>query len=506
MFSEFPFLSLVVWVPILGGVWVLLLGEENGARNARFAALVVSVVAFLLSLPLYADFEAGVAAMQFVEKAEWIPAFRIHYHLGVDGISMPLVLLTTFTTVLVVVAGQEVVRYRASQYMASFLILEGLMVGAFTALDAVLFYVFWEALLVPMFLIIGIWGGENRVYATLKFFLYTFLGSVLMLVAFLYLYTQAGSFRILDFHEVPLGLGAQVFVFLAFLAAFAVKVPMWPVHTWLPDAHVEAPTGGSVVLAALMLKLGAYGFFRFSLPIAPDASSELDWLMIALSLVAIVYIGFVALVQPDMKKLIAYSSISHMGFATLGVFIVFTLLAEGEGGRTSAVMGLEGALVQLVSHGFISGALFLCVGVMYDRLHSRRIADYGGVANSMPVFASFMMLFALANSGLPGTSGFVGEFLVILGSFQANVWIALAAGLTLILGAAYTLWMYKRVVFGEVANEGVAGLDDVNPREFVVLAALAAAVLLFGLWPAPLLEVMGPSVEHLLDHVAKSKL
>ena len=506
MFSEFPFLSLVVWVPILGGVWVLFLGEENGARNARFAALVVSVVAFLLSIPLYTNFLADTAAMQFVEKSEWIPAFHIFYHLGVDGISMPLILLTTFTTVLVVVSGQEVIRHRASQYMASFLILEGLMVGAFAALDAVLFYVFWEALLVPMFLIIGIWGGENRVYATIKFFLYTFLGSVLMLVAFLYLYAEAGSFQILDFHEVRLGLGAQVFLFLAFLAAFAVKVPMWPVHTWLPDAHVEAPTGGSVILAAIMLKLGAYGFFRFSLPIAPDASSELDWLMIALSLVAIVYIGFVALVQPDMKKLIAYSSISHMGFATLGVFIVFTLLETGEGGRTSAVMGLKGALVQLVSHGFISGALFLCVGVMYDRLHSRRIADYGGVANTMPVFASFMMLFALANSGLPGTSGFVGEFLVILGSFRANVWIALLAGLTLILGAAYTLWMYKRVVFGEVANEGVAGLRDLDSREFVVLAALAAAVLLFGLWPAPLLEVMGPSVEHLLDHVARSKL
>ena len=505
MFSAFPFLSLVIWVPILGGVWVLLLGEENRARNARFAALVVSVLTFLLSIPLYAGFDGGTAAMQFVEKTPWIPAFQIFYHLGVDGISMPLVLLTTFTTVLVVIAGQEIIEYRASQYMAAFLILEGLMVGAFSALDAILFYVFWEALLVPMFLIIGIWGGENRVYATIKFFLYTFLGSVLMLVAFLYLYAEAQSFQILDFHHVKLGLPAQIFIFVSFLAAFAVKVPMWPVHTWLPDAHVEAPTGGSVVLAAIMLKLGAYGFFRFSLPIAPDASNELDWLMIALSLIAIVYIGFVALVQPDMKKLIAYSSISHMGFATLGVFIAFTLLEDPEG-RTSAIMGLEGALVQLVSHGFISGALFLCVGVMYDRLHSRQIADYGGVANTMPVFASFMMLFALANSGLPGTSGFVGEFLVILGSFQANFWIALLAGLTLILGAAYTLWMYKRVVFGEVANEGVASLSDVNPREFIVLAALAAAVLLIGLWPAPLLDVMGPSVEHLLDHVSKSKL
>ena len=505
MFSDFPFLSLVVWVPILGGLWVLILGEDNRARNARFAALVVSLLTFLLSIPLYAGFDVGTAQMQFVEHTSWVPAFKIFYHLGVDGISMPLVLLTTFTTVLVVVAGQEAIEHRVSQYMASFLILEGLMVGAFVALDAILFYVFWEALLVPMFLIIGIWGGENRVYATIKFFLYTFLGSVLMLVAILFLYAQADSFQILDFHDVKLGLTAQIFIFLAFLAAFAVKVPMWPVHTWLPDAHVEAPTGGSVILAAVMLKLGAYGFFRFSLPIAPDASGELDLLMIALSLVAIVYIGFVALVQPDMKKLIAYSSISHMGFATLGVFIAFTLL-DAPDGRTSAVMGLEGALVQLVSHGFISGALFLCVGVMYDRLHSRRIADYGGVANTMPIFASFMMLFALANSGLPGTSGFVGEFLVILGSFQANVWIALLAGLTLILGAAYTLWMYKRVVFGEVANEGVAGLNDLNRREFIVLAALAVAVLLFGLWPAPLLEVMGPSVENLLDHVARTKL
>ena len=505
MFSDFPFLSLVVWVPILGGLWVLILGEDNRARNARFAALVVSLLTFLLSIPLYAGFDVDTAQMQFVEHTSWVPAFKIFYHLGVDGISMPLVLLTTFTTVLVVVAGQEVIEHRVSQYMASFLILEGLMVGAFTALDAILFYVFWEALLVPMFLIIGIWGGENRVYATVKFFLFTFLGSVLMLVAFLYLYAQADSFQILDFHDVKLGLTAQIFIFFAFLAAFAVKVPMWPVHTWLPDAHVEAPTGGSVILAAVMLKLGAYGFFRFSLPIAPDASGELDLLMIALSLIAIVYIGFVALVQPDMKKLIAYSSISHMGFATLGVFIAFTLL-DAPDGRTSAVMGLEGALVQLVSHGFISGALFLCVGVMYDRLHSRRIADYGGVANTMPIFASFMMLFALANSGLPGTSGFVGEFLVILSSFQANFWIALLAGLTLILGAAYTLWMYKRVVFGEVANEGVAGLNDLNRREFIVLAALAVAVLLFGLWPAPLLEVMGPSVENLLDHVARTKL
>ena len=442
--------------------------------------------------------------MQFVERAAWIPAFHIHYHLGVDGISMPLILLTTLMTVLVVLAGWEVIQYRPAQYMAAFLIQEGLMVGAFSALDSILFYVFWEALLIPMFLVIGIWGGPRRIYATVKFFLYTFLGSVLMLVALLYLYSEAGSFAVLDLHALPLGLTAQTLVFLAFLAAFAVKVPMWPVHTWLPDAHVEAPTGGSVILAAIMLKLGGYGLVRFSLPIAPDASAELATLMIVLSLVAIVYVGFVALVQPDMKKLIAYSSVSHMGFVTLGLFIVFALVRAGD--ATGAALGVEGALVQMISHGFISGALFLCVGVMYDRVHSRMIGDYGGVAHRMPAFAALMMLFALANSGLPGTSGFVGEFMVILASFKAGAWIAVLAATTLVLGAAYTLWMYKRVVYGPVANEEVGSLEDVGRRELVVLAVLAVLVLLLGLWPAPLLEVMGPSVEHLVEHLGRSKL
>jgi len=499
-----PLLSLLVWGPILGGLWVLFGAGERNAPTTRGAALVVAAVTFLLSIPLYAGFDTATHEMQFVERVPWIPAFGIDYHLGVDGISMPLVLLTTFTTVLVIIAGWEVIQYKVPQYMGAFLIQEGCLVGAFSSLDAVLFYVFWEAQLIPMFLIIGMWGGPRRIYATIKFFLYTFLGSVFMLVAFLYLYAQAGSFQILDMHQVPLGLTAQTLLFVAFLLAFAVKVPMWPVHTWLPDAHVEAPTGGSVILAAIMLKLGAYGFLRFSLPIAPDASQALASLMIALSLVAIVYISFVALMQADMKKLIAYSSVAHMGFATLGFFIAFDLLAAGR--PEAAALGLEGGLVQLISHGFISGALFLCVGVLYDRLHSREIADYGGVVNTMPAFAAFMMLFAMANSGLPGTSGFVGEFMVILSSFQANLWFAFCAATTLVLGAAYTLWMYKRVIYGPVANEGVAGLADLNVRERVVLGALAVPVVVLGVWPAPLLEVMAPSVEHLLAHVALSKL
>ena len=502
--TDLPLLSLVVWTPIAGGLWVLLAGSARGAATMRAIALTVSLATFALSLLLWSGFDATTHEMQFVERAAWVPAFDIHYHLGVDGISLPLVLLTTLMTVLVVLAGWEVIKEKPAQYMAAFLIQEGLMVGAFSALDAVLFYVFWEALLIPMFLIIGIWGGPRRIYATVKFFLYTFLGSVLMLVALLYLYSEADSFAILDLHRLPLGLTAQTLVFLAFLVAFAVKVPMWPVHTWLPDAHVEAPTGGSVILAAIMLKLGGYGFVRLSMPIAPDASSELAMFMIALSLVAIVYVGFVALVQPDMKKLIAYSSVSHMGFVTLGFFIAFSVMASGD--ATSAALGVEGALVQMISHGFISGALFLCVGVMYDRLHSRMIGDYGGVAHPMPAFAALMMLFALANSGLPGTSGFVGEFMVILASFKAGVWIAVLAATTLVLGAAYTLWMYKRVVYGPVANDGVARLVDLDRRELVVLATLALMVLLLGLWPAPLLEVMGPSVEHLLEHLARSKL
>jgi NADH-quinone oxidoreductase subunit M len=501
---EVPYLSLVIWTPILGGFWVLLAGGGNSAPTARAIALVVSLLTFLLSIGLYVGFDTTTAEMQFVERGVWIETFDINYHIGIDGISLPLILLTTFITVLVILAGWEVIQHKTSQYMAAFLIQTGLMVGAFSALDAILFYVFWEAQLIPMFLIIGIWGGPERIYATIKFFLYTFLGSVFMLVAILYLYAQAGSFAVLDMHNVRLGLTAQTLIFLAFLLAFAVKVPMWPVHTWLPDAHVEAPTGGSVVLAAVMLKLGGYGLIRFSLPIAPDASSALDWLMIGLSLIAIVYIGFVAIVQPDMKRLIAYSSVSHMGFVTLGFFIAFRILRAGD--MDGAALGVEGGLVQMISHGFISGALFLCVGVMYDRLHSRQIADYGGVVNTMPVFASFMMLFALANSGLPGTSGFVGEFMVILSSFKAGFWIAFLAATTLILGAAYTLWMYKRVIYGDIANDGVRGLTDINRREIVILASLAVMVLALGVWPAPLLEVMGPSVDNLLEHISRSKL
>lgn len=498
-----PLLSLLIWTPILGGVWVLYAGDRQ-ENTVRHLSLSVAFITFILSILLYAQFDNTTAEMQFVEKRAWIEMFNINYHLGVDGIALPLILLTTFTTILVILAAWEVIETRVSQYMAAFLILTGLMNGVFVALDAMLFYFFWEAMLIPMFLIIGIWGGPNRVYATVKFFLYTFLGSVFMLVALLYLYSQAASFNIIDLHTLPLSLGVQKLIFIAFFLAFAVKIPMWPVHTWLPDAHVEAPTGGSVILAAIMLKMGGYGFIRFSLPIAPDASAALDEFMIVLSLIAIVYIGFVALAQQDMKKLIAYSSISHMGFVTLGFFIGFSVYAA-TGSSEGAVMGLEGAMMQMISHGFISGALFLCVGVLYDRMHSRQINDYGGVVNTMPHFAAFMMLFAMANSGLPGTSGFVGEFLVILSSFQANFWIAFLAALTLILGAAYTLWMYKRVMFGEVANEQVAELKDINSRETFILTVLAIAVLLFGLWPAPVFDVMHVSIEHLFEHIIQPK-
>ena len=486
-------LSLATWLPIFGGMAVLATGSDRNADYARQLSLVVAVLTFLVTLPLYTGFNSATHAMQFVEDYAWIEAFNIRYRLGIDGISLLLILLTSFSTVLVIISAWKVIETKVAQYHAAFLIMEGLMIGVFSALDGILFYVFWEAMLVPMFLIIGLWGGPDRVYATIKFFLYTFLGSVLMLVAFIYLYYQAGSFDILAWHGARLGLTPQILIFFAFLAAFAVKVPMWPVHTWLPDAHVEAPTGGSVILAAIMLKMGAYGFLRFSLPILPDASHQLAWLMIALSLIAIVYIGLVALVQEDMKKLIAYSSIAHMGFVTLGFFIFNT-------------QGIEGGIVQMISHGFVSGALFLCVGVLYDRLHSRMIEDYGGVANRMPVFASFMMLFALANAGLPGTSGFVGELLVILGAFQVNVWYALAAATTLVFGAAYTLWMVKRVVFGAVANDKVAALTDATPREIIFLSLLALAVLVMGLWPYPFLDVMHASVEHLLQQVAVSKL
>ncbi len=504
MSADWPILSAIIWLPVLGGLLVLFSGDK-APNVSRWLALAVAVLTFLISIPLWTGFDASTAAMQFEENLPWIESFKVNYHLGVDGISMPLILLTTFITILVIIAGWQVIQYKPSQYMAAFLIMEGVMVGVFAALDAMLFYVFWEAMLIPMFLIIGIWGGPNRVYATIKFFLYTFLGSVFMLVALVYMYFQSGSMEILGFHDLKLGLTEQILIFLAFLAAFAVKVPMWPVHTWLPDAHVEAPTGGSVILAAIMLKIGGYGFLRFSLPITPDASNQLDWLIIAMSLIAVVYIGFVALVQKDMKKLIAYSSIAHMGFVTLGFFIVFMIAANPDV-RNGGILGVQGGMVQMVSHGFISAAMFLCVGVLYDRMHSREIADYGGVVNTMPWFAAFMVFFAMANAGLPGTSGFVGEFMVILASFRADFWFAFLAATTLIVGAAYTLWMVKRVIFGDVGNERVAALQDVNKREVLVLGSLTLAVLALGLWPEPLVKVMDASITNLVNHIAVSKL
>jgi NADH-quinone oxidoreductase subunit M len=500
---NWPLLSIVIWLPIAGGIAALALGS-NRAPLVRWVSLAVSVLTFVISIPLYTGFDPTTADMQFVEKLPWIERFSAFYYLGVDGISMPLILLTTFLTPLVVIAGWEVVKSRPAQYFASFLFLEGLMIGTFAAVDALLFYVFWEAMLVPMFIIIGIWGGPRRVYATIKFFLYTFLGSVFMLVALIYLYMKAGTYSILAFHDLPLGMTEQVLIFFAFLIAFAVKVPMWPVHTWLPDAHVEAPTGGSVILAAILLKMGGYGFVRFSLPIAPDASHSLAWLMIALSLIAIVYIALVALVQKDMKKLIAYSSVAHMGFVTLGFFVIFAAVLGGS--TDGARLALQGGMVQMLSHGLVSGALFLCVGVLYDRLHTREIDAYGGVVNTMPKFAVFMVLFAMANVGLPGTSGFVGEFFVILGSFQANYWLAFLAATILVSGAAYTLWLVKRIVFGAVANDGVASLTDVGAREFLILAVLALAVLLVGVWPAPLVGAMDQTLGHLLTQVMQSKL
>jgi len=490
-------LSLAIWIPILAAVAVFATGANEGGSRvalARWLALTGAVLGFLVTIPLYTGYDIHNPGFQFELRLPWIERFNIWYHVGVDGISVLFVLLNSFITILVVIAGWSVIDNRVGQYYGAFLVMSGLLNGVFSALDAVLFYVFFEGTLIPMFIIIGIWGGPNRVYAAVKFFLYTLLGSLLMLVAMLYLYNKSGgSFSIVDWHRLPLPLAAQILLFFGFLLAFAVKVPMWPVHTWLPDAHTEAPTGGSVVLAAILLKLGAYGFVRFTLPILPDASRHLAWLMIALSLIAIAYIGLVTLVQTDMKRLIAYSSVSHMGFVTLGFFIF-------------NAYGVEGGLIQMISHGFVSAALFLCVGVLYDRMHTRMIGDYGGVVNTMPKFASFVMLFAMANSGLPATSGFVGEFLVIMGAMKANFWLALVAASTLVLGAAYTLWMYKRVIFGPVANEHVAKLKDLNAREFIVLGALAAAVLFMGVYPLPFTEVMHASVNELLRHLAMPKI
>ncbi len=500
---EWPLLSLLIWLPLATAVLVVFLGQSFETL-VRPVALAGTLVVAALSVVLYLGFDSGTAAYQFEEKVAWIETFSVYYHLGIDGLALPLILLTNLIGILVVIGGWAI-KDRPHLYLAAFLVLQGLMVGVFAAMDAMLFYVFFEAMLVPMFLIIGIWGGPNRIYATVKFFLFTFFGSVFMLIALIWMYLEGGSFQITDLHQLPIALNAQILIFLAFLIAFAVKIPMWPVHTWLPDAHVEAPTGGSVVLAAVMLKIGGYGLVRFSLPITPDAAATLDWLVIGLSLVAITYIGFVALAQSDMKKLIAYSSISHMGFVTLGLFLAFAI-GRNSGEFAGAGLGISGAMVQMVSHGFISAAMFSAVGVLYDRVHSREISSYGGVANTMPWFAVFAVLFFMANSGLPGTSGFVGEFMVILASFHANVWFAFVAATTLLLGAAYSLWLVKRVFYGEVGNQSVAALKDINAREWVVLGTLAFFVIAVGVWPFPLIDMMEVSVSHLIDHILESKL
>ena len=497
-------LSVLIWLPVIGGALILALGNAR-ASAARWASLAVAVATFLASLKLLTGFDYANPGMQFVERHAWIPSYGIHYNLGVDGIAVALILLTTLVGVLALVGAWGVVNKRVHQYVAAFLVLQGVTVGIFAATDAILFYVFFEAMLIPMFLIIGVWGGPRRIYAAMKFFLYTFLGSVLMLVALVYLYLKGGSFQLVDLYALPLSAKEQTWIFFAFMIAFAVKVPMFPVHTWLPDAHVEAPTAGSVILAAIALKIGGYGFLRFNLPITPDAGHEWAWLVIVLSLVAVVYVGLVALVQDDMKKLVAYSSVAHMGFVTLGTFIAFTLVRDF-GSLDAARLGLQGAMVQMVSHGFVSGAMFTCIGVLYDRLHTRRIADYGGVANVMPWFAAFAMLFFMANAGLPGTSGFVGEFMVIMAGFQKHPVVAFLAATTLVITAAYTLWLYKRVFFGEVGNAHVAGMKDINAREVLVLGVFAAGTLLLGVWPKPLTDLMEPSIAQLAIQIATSKL
>jgi NADH-quinone oxidoreductase subunit M len=501
---SWPLLSLLVWLPILGGVLCLLAGNAR-PQAARWLALFTALVAVALSIPLLTGFDMTTASMQFVEQQPWIPSYDLRYHLGVDGISAPLIALTTLTTALVLIGAWTVIEKRASQYVASFLILEGLMIGIFVALDAMLFYVFFEAMLIPMFIIIGVWGGQRRVYASLKFFLYTFLGSVFMLIGLIYMYLKGGSWQIADMVALPLSMREQTWLFFGLLIAFAVKVPMFPVHTWLPDAHVEAPTGGSVILAAIMLKIGGYGFLRFSLPILPDAGHEWAWLVITLSLIAIIYVALVALVQDDMKKLIAYSSVAHMGFVTLGTFIAFGLVRDF-GNVDAARLGLSGAMVQMISHGFVSGAMFSCVGVLYDRLHTRKISEYGGVANVMPWFAAFWVLFAMANSGLPGTSGFVGEFMVILASFQQHPLLSFGVATTLITGAGYTLWLTKRIIWGDVGNARVAAMQDLNIREWIVLGVFAAGVLLIGVWPKLLTDLMEPTIAHLASQLAATKL
>lgn len=504
MTSSWPLLSLLIWLPIIGGGLVALVGPGR-ANMARWLALAITLIIFFISVALLTGYDAASGTLQFLEHKVWISAINANYDLGADGISIALIVLTTLTTVLVIIGAWDAVHDKVSQYLASFLVLEGLMIGVFAAMDALLFYVFFEAMLIPMFIIIGVWGGPRRVYATLKFFLYTFFGSIFMLIGLIYLYLHAHTWELSKLADLHLSATAQAWLFFAFLAGFAIKVPMWPVHTWLPDAHVEAPTGGSVILAAIMLKIGGYGFLRFSLPIVPDACQEFAWLIVAMSIIAIIYIGYVALVQPDLKKLIAYSSVAHMGFVTLGLFISLALMRV-TGSADAAYLGVSGAMVQMISHGFISGALFSCIGVLYERTHTRNIADYGGVVNTMPWFAAFWIFFSMANCGMPGTSGFVGEFMVILASFQVNFWIAAGAAFTLIIGAAYTLWLVKRLIFGSVKNDLVAKLRDINPREAILLTAFAAGVLAIGIWPAPLTHLMDASIKHIVDHLLLSKI